>query len=68
MTNPRRHLAQLNVGRLLAPLESETLSGFVAQLTPINALADGSPGCVWRLQTEAGDATSMRPTEDDMCS
>jgi hypothetical protein len=66
LTNPRWHLAQLNVGRLLAPLESETLSGFVAQLAPINALADGSPGFVWRLQTEAGDATSIRPTEDDM--
>jgi Domain of unknown function (DUF3291) len=44
MTDPRWHLAQLNVGRLLAPLESEALSGFVAQLAPINALADKSPG------------------------
>lgn len=34
MTDPRWHLAQLNVGRLLAPLESEALSGFVAQLAP----------------------------------
>jgi hypothetical protein len=66
MTEPGWHLAQLNVGRLLAPLESEALSGFVAQLAPINALADGNPGFVWRLQTEAGDATSIRPTEDDM--
>ncbi len=66
MTDPRWHLAQLNVGRLLAPLESEALSGFVTQLAPINALADGTPGFVWRLQTEAGDATSIRPTEDDM--
>lgn len=66
MTDPRWHLAQLNVGRLLAPLESEALSGFVAQLAPINALADSTPGFVWRLQTEAGDATSIRPTEDEM--
>jgi Domain of unknown function (DUF3291) len=66
MTEPRSHLAQLNVGRLLAPLDSETLSGFVAELDPINELADRSPGFIWRLQTEAGNATSIRPTEDDL--
>jgi hypothetical protein len=66
MTEPQWHLAQLNVGRLVAPVGSEALAGFVAQLEPINALADGSPGFVWRLQTEAGDATSIRPTDDDL--
>ena len=66
MTDRSWHLAQLNVGRLLAPLESETLAGFVAALEPINALADGHPGFIWRLQTDAGDATSIRPTEDDL--
>jgi hypothetical protein len=66
LIDPTWHLAQLNVGRLLAPLETETLSGFVAQLAPINALAGTSPGFVWRLQTEAGDATSIRPTDDDL--
>ena len=60
------HLAQLNIGRLLAPLDSEQLSGFVAALEPINALADGAPGFVWRLQTEAGDATALRVFDDDM--
>ncbi len=66
MTDRPWHLAQLNVGRLVAPLESETLAGFVSALEPINALADRHPGFVWRLQTEAGDATSIRPTEDDL--
>ena len=66
MTDRPWHLAQLNVGRLLAPLESETLAGFVSALEPINALADRHPGFVWRLQTDAGDATSIRPTEDDL--
>jgi Domain of unknown function (DUF3291) len=66
MTEPRWHLAQLNVGRLLAPIGSDALAGFVAELAPINAIADASPGFVWRLQTEAGDATSIRPTEDDL--
>jgi hypothetical protein len=60
------HLAQLNVGRLLAPVESEEIAGFVAALDPINAIADRSPGFVWRLQTEGGNATDIRPTEDDL--
>src|SRR5688572_24209334 len=66
MTDSTWQLAQLNVGRLLAPLESDTLAGFVAALEPIDALADGHPGFVWRLQTDAGDATSIRPTDDDL--
>ena len=59
-------LAQMNVGRLRAPLDSPTLAGFVAGLEPLNALADDAPGFVWRLQTEDGDATSIRPWDDDM--
>jgi hypothetical protein len=54
------HLAQVNIGRLLAPLDSAELAGFVAGLEPVNALADAAPGFVWRLQTEDGDATSVR--------
>jgi hypothetical protein len=60
------HLAQLNVGRLRAPLDSLQLADFVAALEPINALADRSPGFVWRLQTEHGDATAIRAFDDDM--
>jgi Domain of unknown function (DUF3291) len=62
----RFDLAQLNVGRLLAPVDSPTIAGFVAQLEPINRIADTAPGFVWRLQTEAGDATSIHPTPDDL--
>ena len=43
------HLAQVNIGRMLAPLTEPEMAGFVAQLDPINALADGAPGFVWRL-------------------
>jgi hypothetical protein len=60
------HLAQLNIGRIRAPLDSPQLSDFVEALEPINALADKSPGFVWRLQTEEGDATSIRAFDDDM--
>jgi hypothetical protein len=54
-------LAQLNVAIMKEPLESPRMADFVANLERINALAENSPGFVWRLQTEAGDATSLRP-------
>jgi heme-degrading monooxygenase HmoA len=59
------HLAQVNIARLKAPLEDPLLAGFVARLDEINALADRSPGFVWRLQTSAGNATYLRPYDDD---
>ncbi len=59
------HLAQLNITRMRAPLDDPLMERFVAWLEPINALADESPGFVWRLQTDQGDATSIRAFEDD---
>jgi len=58
------HLAQVNVARLAAPLDSQALAPFVANLERVNALADASPGFVWRLQTEDGDATAIRAFDD----
>ena len=55
------HLAQFNVARVLAPIDSPQLAGFVARLADINALADRAPGFVWRLQTPKGNATQLRP-------
>ena len=34
-------------------------------MEPVNALADAAPGFVWRLQDEAGDATSIKAFGDD---
>jgi hypothetical protein len=59
-------LAQLNVARFKAPLDDPLMAGFVAALDPINALADGWPGFVWRLQTEDGNATAIRAFDDDL--
>lgn len=59
------HLAQVNVGRLRAPIGDPIMEGFRTQLDPINALADSSLGFVWRLQTEDGNATAIRPYADD---
>ena len=60
------HIAQINIGRILAPIDDPLMADFVSQLPPINVLADASPGFVWRLQTESGDATSIRVYEDEM--
>ncbi|MEU8116931.1 DUF3291 domain-containing protein [Micromonospora sp. NPDC048947] len=60
------HLAQLNIAQLRAPLDSPELADFVARLPEINGLADDSPGFVWRLQDESGDATALRPFGTDV--
>ncbi len=59
------HIAEVNVARMRAPLEDPMMREFVGRLAEINALADGSPGFVWRLQTAAGNATYLRPYDDD---
>jgi len=62
---PAWHLAQINIARMLAPIDDPMMSEFVAQLAPVNALADFTPGFVWRLQAESGDATSIKVYDDD---
>ena len=61
----RFHLAQANIGLLRAPIEEPIMEGFRSQLDSINALADHSPGFVWRLQTEDGNALAIRPFADE---
>ena len=57
-------LAQLNIALMKEPLESPSMADFVANLDCINALAESSPGFVWRLKTDDGDATALRPLGD----
>ena len=59
------HIAQVNIGRVKAPVEDPIMAGFVARLDEINALAERSPGFVWRLQTSEGNATYFRPYPED---
>lgn len=61
---PSHHLAQINIARLVAPLDDPRIADFVAQLDPVNALADRSPGFVWRLQSESGNATDVSYSDD----
>ena len=64
MTQSNWHLAQLNVGRIVAPTDSPVLAEFMSALDGINALADRSPGFIWRLQGDNGNATQILPTPD----
>jgi hypothetical protein len=59
------HLAQINIGRLRAPVGDPLVAEFIDALDEINALAERTPGFVWRLMTEDGNATSVRPYEDE---
>ena len=64
MASKHYHLAQVNIGRVVAPMDSPEMAGFVSQLQPINALADRSPGFVSRLQTASRNATEILPYDD----
>ena len=58
------HIAQLNVGRTLAPPDSPQIAGFMAALDEINALADAAPGFLWRLKSDSGNATDILVSSD----
>ncbi len=60
------HLAQINVGRLVAGAEDPRVAPFFAALDRVNAIADASPGFIWRLQDDSGNATALRPTADPL--
>ena len=60
------HIAQLNVGRTVAPLDTPQLADFMAWLDAINAIADASPGFVWRLQGESGNNTDLKVVGDPL--
>lgn len=59
-------LAQVNIGRLVAPEGDPRVQEFFDELDRINALAEASPGFLWRLKTEEGNATAIKPTADPL--
>ena len=58
------HLAQLNVGRAVAPLDDPAMADFVDRLDEINTLGTLSPGFVWKLQGDGGTSVELHVTED----
>ena len=58
-------LAQLNIGRIVGPIDSPVMAEFVANLDRINGIAEKSEGFVWRLKDESNNATSIKVYDDD---
>jgi len=59
-----RNLAEINISISRIPLSDPRMADFMSRLDSVNALADGSPGFVWRLQTASGNATAVRAFGD----
>lgn len=58
------HLVEMNVGTTLYPLDDPRIAGFVNKLDEVNALAEAAPGFVWRLQSQSGNATDIKTSDD----
>lgn len=58
-------IAQLNIAKMLGPIDSPIMADFVANLERINAIADEAPGFVWRLKGEDDNATAIQVFDDD---
>ncbi len=55
------HLAQMNIAIGRHPTDDPRMADFMEALDEINAVADASPGFVWRLVGEgSNDATDLR--------
>jgi hypothetical protein len=67
MTNHSNwHLAEINIGRLNHPVDDPRTAEFMEALDPINTIAEASPGFVWRLQDDSGNATAIRAFDDEL--
>lgn len=64
-TSMQYYLAQVNIAKMLAPIDSPLMADFVANLDRINALAESSDGFIWRLKTEGNNATDIKVYDDD---
>jgi GNAT superfamily N-acetyltransferase len=62
----RAHVAQLNIATLTAPLADDAITEFREGLGPVNAAGEAAEGFVWRLQTDDGDATAIRVSDDPL--
>ena len=60
------YLAQVNIARLLYPIDHPAIAGFVNQLDTINALAEHSQGFVWRLKDDSNSAVNIQVFNDPL--
>lgn len=68
MSTANFHIAEYNIARLNAPLDSPSMKEFVDFLAPVNTFAEQSPGFVWRLIAPDGQSSTYLPPayEDPM--
>src|SRR6185369_5356313 len=59
------HIAQINIGKMVAPIDSPVMNDFVSNLDRINDQAENLSGFVWRLKDESNNATSIQVFEDE---
>ena len=59
------HLAEINIAKMIAPLNSPVMAEFVANLEPVNLLAEKSAGFVWRLKDDSNNATAIKVYDDE---
>ena len=65
MTDTPPHIAQLNIGRVRHALDDPRMADFMDNLARVNAIAERSPGFVWRYTDASGNATETLPFADD---
>jgi hypothetical protein len=58
------HLAELNIGKFRFPVSDGRMADFMNNLDRVNALAERSPGFVWRLKGDNNNATDFRVGDD----
>lgn len=66
MSQPMPHVAQINIGTMVAPTDDPRVAEFMEALDRVNAIADSAPGFVWRLQADDGNATSIQIFPDPL--
>ena len=62
----KRHLAQLNIAKLRHPIDDPRIRGFRRRASAVNGAGEQSPGYVWRLQSDSGDATDIQVFDDPL--
>ncbi|MCC7268224.1 MAG: DUF3291 domain-containing protein [Caulobacteraceae bacterium] len=60
------HLAQVNIARLVAPMDDPRIAGFREALDRINALGEAQPGFVWRATGPGFDALDVPGFDDPL--
>ncbi|MCQ8184196.1 DUF3291 domain-containing protein [Parvularcula maris] len=60
------HLAEINIGRTKGTVDDPVMKEFFDRVDAINALAERSPGFVWRMTGEGNHAMDVRWTPDPL--